>query len=157
MRIIIQFVHPLKKERLLADLRHAKKTCAVLRHYIAEVTDDKYYLKDQNGNAVCEFDYLIVENDRAVVFENFRGKLQSDVERMLQFKIPELSCEKAFIFNTEKKMKLFFTLDAFFLIEEGNTFYKIGRDHEAIMPIGAGMIPRELRNGEILQQCITTT
>lgn len=145
MRIIIQFLNPINVGRVLEELTHVKKGCAVLRHYISEVTDDKYYLKDQNGNLVAEFEYMISEDEDAVVFENFRGQLQEDIRRMLQFKLVERCCEKAFVFDTEKKTKLFFTLDNFFLIEKNNTFYKMGLDYEAIMPVSIGMVPKELK------------
>lgn len=146
MNIIIQFVSPVSEGRFLANLRNVKKNCSMLRHYVAEVVEDKnkFYLSDQNGNAVSEFDYYFLEEKQAIRFENFRGKYKEEIEKMLSFRLVEEIGEKAFVCDKEKKMKLFFDLDEFFLIEKKGV-YKIGTDYERIIKIESYRVPREVK------------
>ncbi len=119
----------------------------MLRHFISQVTDDRYYFKDEKGNIVAEIEFIIVEDAQAIKFQDFRGKYKEDVERMISFRLIEEIGEKAFIFNKEKKYKVYFSLDEFFLIEKKGV-YKIGLDYNKLMKVEGYRIPRELKVGQ---------
>ncbi len=147
MEILVEFVRPVSREKILHNLRNVKKCFPMLRHFISQVTDDRYYLKDEKGNIVAEIEFIIVEDAQAVKFQDFRGKYKEDVERMISFRLIEEIGEKAFIFNKEKKYRIYFSLDGFFLLER-NKIYKIGLDYEKIVAISLGQVPRELKVGQ---------
>jgi hypothetical protein len=144
MEIIIQSVGEISAGRLSMNLRHVKKECPVLRHYACEITDDKYLLKDEQGNIVCEFDYFILDDNKTIKFENFRGQFQSEIEKMLMFKFVEMNAEKTFVFEKVKKMKLYYSLEDFWLIEKKKV-YKLGTDYEKIIEVELYHVPEELR------------
>lgn len=144
MEIIIQSVGVISEGRLLMNLRHVKKECPVLRHYISEITEDKYLLKDEQGNIVAEFDYFILDDNRTIKFENFRGKFQEEIKKMLMFNFVEMNAEKSFLFEKIKKIKIYYSLEDFWLIEKKKVF-KIGIDHEKIIEVEQYHIPTELR------------
>lgn len=146
MKINVQFTVPVSAEKMKHNLRHLKKNVPVLRHYISELTEDKYYLKDDNGNAVSELSYFILEEKQAITFSDFQGKHKEEVEEMLNFRFPEEVGEKAFIHNREKKTKIYFSLEEFFLIEKEGV-YKIGLDNNKLMKVEGYRIPRELKVG----------
>ena len=147
MKIIIEFLEPIRKEKFLQNLRQVKKNCQILRHYISEVTDDKYYLTDQSGNAVFEMDYFFSEEDRAVSFEGFRGKHAEEVKEMLMFKLVENIGSKAFIGESEKKIKMFYDMDNFYLIEKKGIFL-VANDNDRLIAIEPHRLPKELRDSE---------
>jgi len=145
MEIIIQSVNEISAGRMLMNLRHVKKECPVLRHYVSEITDDKYLLRDEQGNIVAEFDYLILDDNRTIRFENFRGQFQEEIKKMLMFNFVEMNAEKTYVFEKEKKVKLYYSLEDFWLIEKKKKVYKIGIDHEKIIEVELYHIPTELR------------
>ncbi|MFZ2226485.1 MAG: hypothetical protein WA064_03445 [Candidatus Moraniibacteriota bacterium] len=147
MKINVQFTQPVSAEKMRHNLRHLKKNIAVLRHYIAEVTEDKFYLKDEKGNAVAELNYFILEEKQAISFSDFRGKHQSEIEQMLSFRFAEEVGEKAFIHNLEKKTRIYFDLAEYFLIEKGKV-YKIGLDCDKLIEIESYRVPRVLKMEE---------
>ena len=147
MKINVQFTQPVSAEKMRHNLRHLKKNIAVLRHYIAEVTEDKFYLKDEKGNAVSELKYFILEEKQAISFSDFRGKHQGEIEQMLSFRFAEEVGEKAFIHNLEKKTRIYFDLNEYFLIEKGKV-YKIGLDCDKLMEIESYRVPRVLKMEE---------
>jgi len=144
MKINVQFTQPVSAEKMRHNLRHLKKSIAVLRHYIAEVTEDKFYLKDEKGNAATELKYFILEEKQAISFSDFQGKHQSEIEGMLSFRFPEEVGEKAFIHNLEKKTKIYFDLMEYFLIEKDRV-YKIGLDCDKLIEIESYRVPRVLK------------
>jgi|GEM_PF-2216163 len=147
MKIIIEFLEPIRKEKFLQNLRNVKKNCQVVRHYISEVKDGKYYLTDQSGNAVFEMDYFFSEEERAVSFEGFRGKHTEEVKEMLMFKLVDEIGIKAFIGEKEKKIKMFYDMDNFYLIEKKGIF-KVANDNDRLIAIEPHRLPKELKNEE---------
>jgi hypothetical protein len=144
MKINVQFTGPVSAEKMRHNLRHLKKNMPVLRHYISEVTEDRYYLKDEKGNAVAELKYFILGEKQAISFSDFRGKHQSEIEKMLSFRFVEEVGEKAFIHNMEKKSKMYFDLSEYFLIEKDGV-YKVGLDCDKLIAIESYRVPRELK------------
>ena len=144
MQIIIQFVHPILKEKIMLNLRNVKKITPNLKQYMPKITDENFQLLDEESKKVVEFDVFFVEETHAVSFENFKGKLNEDVRKMLMFQLVEMIGEKAFVFEKQKKIKFYFGLDNFFLIEKGK-YFKLGMDYEKLIETELYHVPLEAR------------
>lgn len=130
--------------RVRHNLPHVNKTFPVLKHCIRQIDEnsDMYFLRNDAGEVVaeCHFEF----NSNQLSFTLFNGKLESDLQKMLMFRLVEELAEKAYI-NTEKA-KLFYDLECFFLYEDDGKKYKIGTDYESIIPVDIKHIPLEIRH-----------
>lgn len=145
MKITIQFTREVSKEKMLHNLRSVKKIIPRLRSYAFEIDEHEYVFKDEKWKAVCEFGYSIDEETHVIHFNDFKGGLKEEVEKMLVFDFPEEVGEKCFVFNQEKKWKMYFSLSEWFLIEK-NKVFKIGPDREKLMEIELYRVPLEARS-----------
>jgi hypothetical protein len=144
MKIIIQFVEAVSKEKMLHNLRNVKKIIPSLRSYPFEITDEKYLVKNDEGKVFVEWRYFVDEKTHVISFDKFKGELKDEVEEMLIFDFPEEMGEKCFVFNQEKKWKMYFSINEWFLIEK-NKVFKIGADREKLMEMEKYRIPLETR------------
>ena len=145
MELKVEFKTLVSAEKMKHNLRHLKKSIPVLRHYISELTEDKYCLMtDDRKNNIAELKYEIKGD--TICFSDFQGKHQCEIEEMLTFRFTESIGERAYIYNLDKKMIIYFDLDEYFLVEKDRV-YKIGTDNQKIIEIGQNRVPRELRSG----------
>jgi hypothetical protein len=143
MEIKIQFVSPVSRGRLEHCLKNVKKIVPSLRGYLFEVLEDKYLIKDEDGSVLAEFKYFVDESTNVICFDSFKGKFKDELEKMLVFDFAEEVGLKGFVFNKQKKWKMYFDGE-WFLIEKSGV-YKIGLDREKLMKVDGYRIPLEVR------------
>ena len=148
MRIIIKFVNPVRKEKVLHNLRNVKKITPILKNYIPQIHNYKFSLLDENQKEVCSCKLLFPEEGNIFLFSGFSGDYQKEFEKMLTQTLIEEIGEKAFIrtFIGEKKVELYYDLDDFFVASKGK-IYQLGSDGEKLLEIEAGRVPREIKGG----------
>lgn len=143
MFVTVTFTTGNLEAKILHNLPHVHKTYPVLKHCIRQIDDNNgmYYLKNDEGEIVAQCHFEVDDNE--IRFALFDGKLKKDLQKMLMFRLAEEIGEKAYI--TTERMKLFYDLDNFFLIEKDGS-YKIGMDYESIITVEKYHIPLEIRN-----------
>lgn len=144
MKITIQFVEAVSKEKMLHNLRNVKKIIPGLRSYPFEITEEKYLIKNEEGRIIAEWRHFVDEKTHVISFDKFKGELKEEIEKMLIFDFPEEVGEKCFVFNQEKKWKMYFSINEWFLIEK-NKVFKIGPDREKLIEIELYHVPIEAR------------
>jgi len=142
MFVIITFTKEDLEGRILHNLPHIHKNFPILKHCIRQIDENSgmYYLRNDEGETVAECHFEI--NGNQLSFTLFVGKWQEDLQKMFIFRLVEELGEKAYI--TTEKMKLFYDLENFFLIEKDKSF-KIGTDYESIISVEEYHIPVEIR------------
>ena len=143
MFVTIVFTRGGLENKIRHNLPHANKSFPVLKHCKREIDENSgmYYLKNDEGKIMAECHFEV--DDDQVGFTLFAGEWKNDLQKMLTFYLAEGICEKAYI--TTDKVKMFYDLDNFFLMEEGGN-YKIGMDYESIIAVDIKHIPLEIRN-----------